>query len=207
MALADVWWGPCCFHWQRQWQWQWQRQRQRQWQWQGLASHGVESGGSGRGATGCLLDCIASPRSPLPAPCPRPPACSRKRLDASTGQQRQEQEILEIAVRPGWKAGTKITFQEKGGWSPACCCGRCWGGTASIQSAVHDCVGLCRRASCASALPHLRLCLCLASPHTTEPCCLSVPLQVMRTRGASPPTSSLCCKRGRTRTSSARATT
>ena len=44
------------------------------------------------------------------------PACSRKRLDASTGQQRQEQEILEIAVRPGWKSGTKITFQEKGEW-------------------------------------------------------------------------------------------
>lgn len=43
---------------------------------------------------------------------------SRKRLDASTGQQRQEQEILEIAVRPGWKAGTKITFQEKGDENP-----------------------------------------------------------------------------------------
>lgn len=42
-----------------------------------------------------------------------PLCCSRKRLDA-TGQQRQEQEILEINVRPGWKAGTKITFQEKG---------------------------------------------------------------------------------------------
>lgn len=41
------------------------------------------------------------------------PRCSRKRLDA-TGQQRQETEILEINVRPGWKAGTKITFQEKG---------------------------------------------------------------------------------------------
>jgi hypothetical protein len=40
-------------------------------------------------------------------------ACSRKRLDAS-GVQHQEQEILEINVRPGWKSGTKITFQEKG---------------------------------------------------------------------------------------------
>jgi DnaJ-class molecular chaperone len=34
-------------------------------------------------------------------------------MDAS-GAQRQEAEILEINVRPGWKAGTKITFQEKG---------------------------------------------------------------------------------------------
>ena len=39
--------------------------------------------------------------------------CSRKRIDANGGQ-RQEQEILEINVRPGWKAGTKITFQDKG---------------------------------------------------------------------------------------------
>lgn len=38
---------------------------------------------------------------------------SRKRVDA-TGQPRQEAEILEINVRPGWKSGTKITFQEKG---------------------------------------------------------------------------------------------
>ena len=35
--------------------------------------------------------------------------CSRRRLD---GQQAQE--ILEINVRPGWRAGTKITFAEKG---------------------------------------------------------------------------------------------
>lgn len=42
---------------------------------------------------------------------------SRKRLDAS-GVQHQEQEILEINVRPGWKSGTKITFQEKGDENP-----------------------------------------------------------------------------------------
>ena len=28
---------------------------------------------------------------------------------------RQESEILEIAIKPGWKKGTKITFVEKGG--------------------------------------------------------------------------------------------
>ena len=45
---------------------------------------------------------------------PPAPACrSRKRLDAH-GQQRPDSEMLEINVRPGWKAGTKITFQEKG---------------------------------------------------------------------------------------------
>jgi hypothetical protein len=42
---------------------------------------------------------------------------SRKRLDAS-GQQRPDSEMLEIPVRPGWKAGTKITFQEKGDEHP-----------------------------------------------------------------------------------------
>lgn len=47
------------------------------------------------------------PRSPAPA------CLSRKRLDAH-GQQRPDSEMLEINVRPGWKAGTKITFQEKG---------------------------------------------------------------------------------------------
>ena len=71
----------------------------------------VESAGSGSGP---CLPASMHRLTPLSAPCCA--ACSRKRLDASTGQQRQEQEILEIAVRPGWKAGTKITFQEKGGW-------------------------------------------------------------------------------------------
>lgn len=61
---------------------------------------------------------------------PLPPARrSRKRLDAN-GQQRPDSEMLEINVRPGWKAGTKITFQEKGECSCAifccvclfCCC-------------------------------------------------------------------------------------
>jgi hypothetical protein len=44
-------------------------------------------------------------------------ASSRKRLEAN-GAQRQESEILEIAIKPGWKAGTKITFQEKGAPRP-----------------------------------------------------------------------------------------
>lgn len=53
---------------------------------------------------------------------PLPPARrSRKRLDAN-GQQRPDSEMLEINVRPGWKAGTKITFQEKGARSCAIFC-------------------------------------------------------------------------------------
>ena len=58
----------------------------------------------------CHVTCVAVP---LPLTCAR----SRKRLDAS-GMQHPETEILEINVRPGWKAGTKITFQEKGAWAP-----------------------------------------------------------------------------------------
>ena len=56
----------------------------------------------------------AAPPPTLPA-APCPPRRSRKRVEPS-GAQRAEQEILEINVRPGWKAGTKITFQEKGGF-------------------------------------------------------------------------------------------
>lgn len=38
---------------------------------------------------------------------------SRRVVDA-TGQARQVQETLQVDVKPGWKNGTKITFQEKG---------------------------------------------------------------------------------------------
>lgn len=43
---------------------------------------------------------------------------SRRRLDPSTGVARQESEILTIDIKPGWKKGTKITFQEKGDEHP-----------------------------------------------------------------------------------------
>lgn len=43
---------------------------------------------------------------------------SRRRIDPSTGVARQESEILTIDVKPGWKKGTKITFQEKGDEAP-----------------------------------------------------------------------------------------
>jgi DnaJ family protein B protein 4 len=43
---------------------------------------------------------------------------SRRRVDPATGASRQEAEILTIEVRPGWKKGTKITFQEKGDEHP-----------------------------------------------------------------------------------------
>ena len=42
---------------------------------------------------------------------------SRKRIDA-TGGQREESETLTIDIKPGWKKGTKITFQEKGDEHP-----------------------------------------------------------------------------------------
>lgn len=57
-----------------------------------------------------------------PARLPRARAlCSRRCMDA-TGQPRQESEILTIEVKPGWKKGTKITFQEKGE-AQRCSCG------------------------------------------------------------------------------------
>ncbi len=40
----------------------------------------------------------------------------------SSGRTQQEQEVITIDVKPGWKKGTRITFPEKGG--PRCCC--CW---------------------------------------------------------------------------------
>lgn len=43
---------------------------------------------------------------------------SRRRIDPSTKVARQESEILSVDVRPGWKKGTKITFQEKGDEHP-----------------------------------------------------------------------------------------
>lgn len=43
---------------------------------------------------------------------------SRKRLDPSTGMSKEEHDILSIDIRPGWKKGTKITFQEKGDEHP-----------------------------------------------------------------------------------------
>ncbi len=43
---------------------------------------------------------------------------TRRRLDPATGGSRAEAEQLTIEVKPGWKAGTKITFQEKGDEHP-----------------------------------------------------------------------------------------
>jgi DnaJ family protein B protein 4 len=43
---------------------------------------------------------------------------TRRRLDPATGGSRAEAEQLTIDVKPGWKAGTKITFQEKGDEHP-----------------------------------------------------------------------------------------
>uniref|UniRef100_A0A7S0RM28 J domain-containing protein n=1 Tax=Chlamydomonas leiostraca TaxID=1034604 RepID=A0A7S0RM28_9CHLO len=42
----------------------------------------------------------------------------KMRISRTVRGGQQESEILEIAVRPGWKKGTKITFQEKGDEAP-----------------------------------------------------------------------------------------
>lgn len=39
---------------------------------------------------------------------------TRKVYDASSQQLREEQKVLEISVKPGWKDGTKITFEGQG---------------------------------------------------------------------------------------------
>ncbi|KAL6069077.1 DnaJsubfamily B member 4-like [Balamuthia mandrillaris] len=41
-----------------------------------------------------------------------------KSIQSDSGQVRQEEKILEIQVKPGWKAGTKITFPEEGDQRP-----------------------------------------------------------------------------------------
>lgn len=40
------------------------------------------------------------------------------RMSMATGQPRKEEKVLNITVKPGWKAGTKITFQKEGDQTP-----------------------------------------------------------------------------------------
>ncbi|XP_054732972.1 dnaJ protein homolog 1 [Anastrepha obliqua] len=40
------------------------------------------------------------------------------RMSMASGQQRKEEKVLNITVKPGWKAGTKITFQKEGDQTP-----------------------------------------------------------------------------------------
>lgn len=40
------------------------------------------------------------------------------RMSMATGQARKEEKVLNITVKPGWKAGTKITFQQEGDQTP-----------------------------------------------------------------------------------------
>ncbi|EDW79116.1 uncharacterized protein Dwil_GK10421 [Drosophila willistoni] len=48
--------------------------------------------------------------------------CTKKmkisRMSMSTGQARKEEKVLSITVKPGWKAGTKITFPREGDQAP-----------------------------------------------------------------------------------------
>ncbi|XP_073842206.1 dnaJ-like-1 [Musca autumnalis] len=40
------------------------------------------------------------------------------RMSMSSGQPRKEEKVLNISVKPGWKAGTKITFPQEGDQTP-----------------------------------------------------------------------------------------
>lgn len=40
------------------------------------------------------------------------------RMSMATGQSRKEEKVLNITVKPGWKSGTKITFQREGDQTP-----------------------------------------------------------------------------------------
>lgn len=40
------------------------------------------------------------------------------RMSMASGQARKEEKVLNITVKPGWKAGTKITFQKEGDQTP-----------------------------------------------------------------------------------------
>jgi DnaJ family protein B protein 4 len=43
---------------------------------------------------------------------------TRKVYDRTSQALREEEKILEVHVRPGWKAGTKVTFEGEGDWLP-----------------------------------------------------------------------------------------
>lgn len=43
---------------------------------------------------------------------------SRNVVDASSGSVRQESEVIEVVIKPGWKKGTKVTFQRMGDQQP-----------------------------------------------------------------------------------------
>ena len=45
---------------------------------------------------------------------------TRKVCDQATGRMHEDTEMLTIDVKPGWKPGTKITFQGKGDEKPGC---------------------------------------------------------------------------------------
>lgn len=108
---------------------------------------------------------------------------------------RPQEEILEIAVRPGWKKGTKITFQEKGesgvrrgrcGWAGASCMQLRYAGGPAVR--IHT-------GSCSVAANDIRHpCLCVpmhgcAGPQATRikasfPRTLSSSLMRSRTHGS-----------------------
>ena len=39
---------------------------------------------------------------------------SRRVYDENTGDNRVEEKVLQINVKPGWKAGTRVTFAKEG---------------------------------------------------------------------------------------------
>eukprot|EP00198_Chlamydomonas_reinhardtii_P013276 XP_001702613.1 DnaJ-like protein [Chlamydomonas reinhardtii] len=78
---------------------------------------GSFGGGGGGFPFGALVPdlCASTPGSSLPLHGQELYAGTTKKMKINRKVKgRPQEEILEIAVRPGWKKGTKITFQEKG---------------------------------------------------------------------------------------------
>ncbi|KAG7378028.1 hypothetical protein PHYPSEUDO_010686 [Phytophthora pseudosyringae] len=61
-----------------------------------------------------LLSELEVPLEQLYTGCTKKLKITRKVHDPSSNQVREEQKILEINVRPGWKDGTKVTFEGQG---------------------------------------------------------------------------------------------
>ncbi|CAN3377199.1 hypothetical protein DIURU_003548 [Diutina rugosa] len=47
-------------------------------------------------------------------------ATKKMKLNRKGPSGQKESEILQIKIKPGWKAGTKITFKNQGDWQPEC---------------------------------------------------------------------------------------
>lgn len=80
----------------------------------GESMFGNNSSSSGGGRPEKLKVQLECPLDQLYTGCTKKLKITRKVFDPSTQQVREEQKILEVNVRPGWKDGTKITFEGQG---------------------------------------------------------------------------------------------